>query len=242
MDEVSVTITGIGDMICSGDSGATTQVAFLLQHGPLSEMTADVATLASTTGTPSTAVLTKGQVRFVSSQVGLLLKRRLLEGVSKTLLRAAHAIQDWGVDHLCNYNAMCEAEQRPQTRMTYPCVSYGVRRDQTLLTPRTQTRNNQASSLNSGLSSQTGTKSAEECSTRGHCNRQTGHCMCYSKFRSSDGRGGEGDLGDCGYYDPSDPPVDCATAVPVWGSDSALCSGERAWREPWFREVESKLS
>lgn len=52
--------------------------------------------------------------------------------------------------------------------------------------------------------------------------------MCYSKFRSSDGRGGEGDLGDCGYYDPADAPLDCATAVPVWGSDSALCSGERA--------------
>lgn len=52
--------------------------------------------------------------------------------------------------------------------------------------------------------------------------------MCYSKFRSSDGRGGEGDFGDCGYYDPGDPPLDCATATPVWGSESALCSGERA--------------
>ena len=65
MDMVSVTITGEADMICSGDSGATTHVAFLLQHGPLSAMTADVGTLASTTGIPSIAVRTNGQVRLV---------------------------------------------------------------------------------------------------------------------------------------------------------------------------------
>lgn len=64
MAMVSVTITGAGDMVCSGDAGATTRVSFLLQHGPLSDMTADVATLASTTGTPSISVLSKGQVRF----------------------------------------------------------------------------------------------------------------------------------------------------------------------------------
>lgn len=111
--------------------------------------------------------------------------------------------------------------------MTY--VSYGILRDETPKVPRTQPRTYQASSLNPLLSSQTGTKNAEECSARGHCNRQTGHCMCYSKFRSSDGRRGEGDLGDCGYFDPLDAPVDCAMAVPVWGTNSALCSGERAW-------------
>ena len=72
---VSVTITGDGDMICSGNSGATTQVSFLLQHGPLSAMTADVGTLASTTGTPSITVLTNGQVRFVSKVVGLLARK-----------------------------------------------------------------------------------------------------------------------------------------------------------------------
>lgn len=61
--------------------------------------------------------------------------------------------------------------------------------------------------------------------------------MCYSKFRSSDGRGGEGDLGDCGYYDPLDPPTDCATAVPLWGSAAALCSGEQAGDAcPCFQE------
>lgn len=116
--------------------------------------------------------------------------------------------------------------------MTYPDVSYSVRLDQTPIAPRTQSRTNQASSLNL-LSSQAGTKDAEECSARGLCNRFTGHCMCYSKFRSSDGRGGEGDLGDCGYYDQLDPPDNCATAVPVWGSTSALCSGERAVSQRW---------
>lgn len=102
-----------------------------------------------------------------------------------------------------------------------------LRRTSQRSTHSSRSHPHQTSSLNS-LVSQAGTKSAEECSARGHCNRQTGHCMCYSKFRSSDGRGGEGDFGDCGYYDPGDPPLNCATAAPVWGSESALCSGERA--------------
>lgn len=72
MEMVSVTITGAGDMICSGNSGATTQIVFLLQHGPLSNMTADVATLASTTDTPYIDVFAKGQVRFLSDEAGLL--------------------------------------------------------------------------------------------------------------------------------------------------------------------------
>lgn len=50
--------------------------------------------------------------------------------------------------------------------------------------------------------------------------------MCYSKFSSSDGKGGAGDLGDCGYYDTSDPPTNCTTATPLWGSTEAICSGE----------------
>lgn len=74
--------------------------------------------------------------------------------------------------------------------------------------------------------SQTGTKEAQECSGRGYCNRQTGHCTCYSKFGSSDGKGAEGDRGDCGYYDPYDPPTNCSTVTPLWGSTAALCSGK----------------
>ena len=50
--------------------------------------------------------------------------------------------------------------------------------------------------------------------------------MCYSKFSSSDGNGGAGDLGDCGYYDANDPPTNCTTVTPKWGSNEAICSGE----------------
>ena len=84
----------------------------------------------------------------------------------------------------------------------------------------------QASVLSPHLRSIMGTKLAEECSNRGFCNRITGHCMCYSKFFSSDGKGGSGDLGDCGYYDPTDPPIDCSTAMPLWGFTEDVCSGE----------------
>lgn len=82
------------------------------------------------------------------------------------------------------------------------------------------------SELNPHLSSQEGTKETKECSGRGYCNQQTGHCLCYSKFGSSDGNGGPGKRGDCGYFDPDDPPMNCSTATPLWGSVSALCSGE----------------
>ncbi|CAM9293856.1 unnamed protein product, partial [Hapterophycus canaliculatus] len=153
VDLVSINITGPGNMVCNGSGGVTTRVAFLLQHAPLSNITADVTGLASTTNTPFVEVYAKGQ----------------------------------------------------------------------------------ASGLNPYLFSRTGTKEAQECSDRGHCNRVTGHCMCYSKFRSSDGQGGEGNLGDCGYYDSFDAPKNCTTATPVWGSSAALCSGvgdcdQTTWR------------
>lgn len=56
-------ISGPGGMICNGSDGATTRVTFLLQHGSLSNLTADVATLRSTRTSPSVAVFAKGQVR-----------------------------------------------------------------------------------------------------------------------------------------------------------------------------------
>lgn len=64
VNEVAVNITGPGEMVCNGSDGATTRVTFLLQHGLLPNMTADVGTLASTTGTPSVSVIAKGQVNF----------------------------------------------------------------------------------------------------------------------------------------------------------------------------------
>lgn len=62
VNEVAVNITGPGEMVCNGSNGATTRVTFLLQHGLLSNMTANVGTLASTAGAPSVSVIAKGQV------------------------------------------------------------------------------------------------------------------------------------------------------------------------------------
>ncbi|KAG1683703.1 hypothetical protein DVH05_005427 [Phytophthora capsici] len=47
-----------------------------------------------------------------------------------------------------------------------------------------------------------GTKEEVVCSNRGICNHITGVCRCVYGFTSSDGFGGEGDRGDCGYMEP----------------------------------------
>lgn len=40
------------------------------------------------------------------------------------------------------------------------------------------------------------------CSGRGICNHETGECECFKGFGSSDGLGGPGGRGDCGYREP----------------------------------------
>ncbi|KAL4102731.1 Dkk4p [Phytophthora ramorum] len=47
-----------------------------------------------------------------------------------------------------------------------------------------------------------GTKEEVVCANRGICNHLTGGCRCAYGFTSSDGFGGEGDRGDCGYMEP----------------------------------------
>ena len=47
-----------------------------------------------------------------------------------------------------------------------------------------------------------GTKEYIECSNRGLCNHATGECSCFVGFASSDGQGGPGTRGDCGYKSP----------------------------------------
>jgi hypothetical protein len=56
-------------------------------------------------------------------------------------------------------------------------------------------------SINS-LRSHKGTTENGECSNRGLCNTATGRCECFLGFSSSDGRGSEGPLGECGYRVP----------------------------------------
>lgn len=48
----------------------------------------------------------------------------------------------------------------------------------------------------------TGDKENLECSGRGICDRALGVCECFSGFGSSDGMGGSGTMGDCGYVLP----------------------------------------
>lgn len=47
-----------------------------------------------------------------------------------------------------------------------------------------------------------GNKANIECSSRGTCDRATGICTCFPYFLSSDGAGGLGRRGDCGYVSP----------------------------------------
>jgi hypothetical protein len=50
-----------------------------------------------------------------------------------------------------------------------------------------------------------GTKEMIECAGRGICQTNTGTCVCFSGFGSSDGMGNPGQTGDCGYIEPIVP-------------------------------------
>ena len=47
-----------------------------------------------------------------------------------------------------------------------------------------------------------GTKEQIECAGRGTCNVVTGQCSCFNGYGSSNGMGGPGQTGDCGYIEP----------------------------------------
>merc|ERR1711998_232615 len=54
----------------------------------------------------------------------------------------------------------------------------------------------------STYTSVTGTTESEYCSNRGLCDRATGLCTCFDGYYGSDGQGGAGAIGDCGYQGP----------------------------------------
>ena len=47
-----------------------------------------------------------------------------------------------------------------------------------------------------------GTKEYIDCSSRGLCDHTLGECECFAGYSSSDGQGGPGSRGDCGYKNP----------------------------------------
>lgn len=47
-----------------------------------------------------------------------------------------------------------------------------------------------------------GTKENILCSGRGLCDTAIGECVCFTGYGSSDGMGGSGNMGDCGYIEP----------------------------------------
>lgn len=100
-----------------------------------------------------------------------------------------------------------------------------------------------SSALRPGISSVTGTKEWVECSNHGTCDRATGMCGCYTGWTTSDGRGNEGPVGDCGalasnysdyqrvffYNAANSTESPCPIAKPRWAISTltarAVCSG-----------------
>ncbi|CAM9369942.1 unnamed protein product [Phaeothamnion confervicola] len=84
-----------------------------------------------------------------------------------------------------------------------------------------------SSAVNASVGSVWGTVVDYECNRRGRCDRTSGLCLCYEDFGSSDGTGGEGSVGDCGYVNSSSLPTDCSAVIPSWDltATAAACSG-----------------
>ena len=72
-----------------------------------------------------------------------------------------------------------------------------------------------------------GTKENDVCSNRGICDRETGVCTCLEQMATSDGHGGQGQRGDCGYAGST--LTDCHTADSPCNLHGS-CSGSPTYR------------
>lgn len=68
-----------------------------------------------------------------------------------------------------------------------------------------------------------GTKEEIPCSGRGICEGAPGECICDANFASSNGEGGPGNRGDCGYQLPTAQVFDCIGDFPC--NLRGVCSG-----------------
>lgn len=84
-------------------------------------------------------------------------------------------------------------------------------------------------SLGASYVSVKGDKEASECSGRGLCDRATGQCQCFQSFgdvyASSDGRGGPGGRGDCGWVRSSSQAVVSSCPGDAQCSGRGICNG-----------------
>lgn len=74
---------------------------------------------------------------------------------------------------------------------------------------------------------------AEACSHRGSCDTASGSCLCNAGFSQSDGDGGSGEFGDCGYKLPTYDITAAGCATSVTGtacSGHGTCSGAPQYR------------
>jgi hypothetical protein len=102
--------------------------------------------------------------------------------------------------------------------------------DTTLITG-TLTLSTAGSSGSYGGTSVTGTKEDVMCSNQGVCNHIDGTCTCFPHFGPSDGAGGLGAFGDCGYFNDRSGNLDFSDATVVTDAGKAVVVAFALWTD-----------
>lgn len=71
---------------------------------------------------------------------------------------------------------------------------------------------------------------AQPCSARGACDKSSGTCRCITDFAQSDGNGGFGAIGDCGYVAAPGALTECGSINGAVCSGHGTCSGAPSYR------------